>query len=59
VVAAERCNTDPGDEQAAVRARREGRDVLAKDLDEIRRRWRRARIADATVLQLTVLVCLA
>lgn len=36
-----------------------GRDVTAEDLDELRRRWHRARIADTAVLQLTVLVCLA
>jgi len=40
-------------------ARRECRDVLAEDLDEFRRRWHSSRVTDATVLQLTVLVCLA
>jgi hypothetical protein len=50
--------TDTGDEQAAVGAHREGLDVLAEDLDEFRRRWHRSRVADTTVLQLAVLVCL-
>jgi hypothetical protein len=51
--------TNSGDEQAAVGARGECLDVLAEDLDGLRRRWHRSRVADTTVLQLAVPVCLA
>jgi len=56
---AERWHDRPGDDRAAVGARREGRDVSVEDLIELRGSRHRARVADAMVLQLSVLVWLA